>query len=247
MCYRESFVLFPQETGIPVAWSVSYHHEDILRAANINKKIETHYYINNQSFDYVQIECTGGDVHKWDWDNTPVKEVRHMEYPEKPVWEGDSVPEMARYTISKEPNIPHWLEDNLHSYENLVEKILEQLNPVRDATEKLLNDLIMVHHTPVQYMITKPELSEYIKLASSDSREVKEFERIVNCYREIPGFVEEAPEEVLPEGYYDPLLGATAKQIYTAYGVSSNLIFKPLVLSKIHPVKISAIWVDELK
>lgn len=31
MCNRESFILLPEETGIPVSWGLTYHHQEIIR------------------------------------------------------------------------------------------------------------------------------------------------------------------------------------------------------------------------
>lgn len=201
MCNRESFVLFPQETGIPVAWSVSYHHEDILRGV-ILRGVPRLYGRGLRELvvidDYVQIECTGGDAYKWDWDNTPMKEIRHIEYP--PPYSFVSCKENmpvepieVRYSSIKEPIIPHWLEDNLRFYENRIEKILEDLNPVRDRAERLQEDLIKIFFNQNAWRFTKPGIPEMLESYPSDSPEVKEFEWIINAYLGIPGFVEQPP------------------------------------------------------
>jgi hypothetical protein len=231
MCNRESFVLFPKETGIPVAWTVSYHHEDILMAARVSKQFNwQRMELGHDNF--VQIECTDGDVHKWDWDNTPYKNANAAYLNQ---WYPNKYLEEYRY----ERDIPRWLEDDLRFYENWTEKILEKLNPVRDAEEKLREDLAEIQYgkTQSKYMIAKPDTLGMIRHLPSESPAVKEFERIINAYRDMPGFLEESPIEVGSEDYYNNLLNLSARQIAAAYGIPSQVIYCPTTPVKYTPSK----------
>lgn len=187
MCYRDSFILFPQVTGIPVAWSVSYHHEEILKNANdifgsdyIGKDHNgmAAFFRSSQNYqNYIQIECKDGEIEKWDWDNTPKTVVGNID--------NISVEEYV---------IPHWLEDNLRTYGNKVESILKKLNPWRDrqdrlsqCTENRFNNLGYVSPQPQTFF--DMNLPRALFMLGKDSPEVQEFEQIIKAYREIPGFV----------------------------------------------------------
>jgi hypothetical protein len=186
MCNRESFILLPQETGIPVAWSTSYHHEEI--SAHIRMTTGYHDAIVRNS---VQIECIGGDVRGWDWDNTPTRTVRVLKDIPHPMWyqeDHEADLEMPVFELRQEPDIPHWLEDNLHTYENKVEFILEKLNPLRDRQQRLLSCTTHQTWTPASAM-RFPSIEEVLKYSHKDSPEVREFEDIVAGYLEVPGFV----------------------------------------------------------
>ena len=78
-------------------------------------------------------------------------------------------------------------------------------------------------------MIAKSQTLGMIKHLPSDSPEVKEFERIINAYRDIPGFLEESPIEVGSEDYYNNLLNLSTRQIAAAYGIPSQVIYCPTI------------------
>ena len=190
MCNRESFILLPKETGYPVAWSVSYHHSIILR--------QLKYLIGavDRPLDYVQIECKGGNISGWDWDNTPM--ITRISLADADAGTAIFYPSSKDFAdkimlIKKEqsPDIPSWLEDNLKSYQDRVERILERLNPLRDRQERLNRSL----GYPSIYALAGPsEIDTNLdKNYQDDSPEVKEFEFIVNGYRLIDGFAYTMP------------------------------------------------------
>jgi len=194
MCNRESFILLPESTGIPVAWSTSYHHEMIFR--NMGAETQAHLIADRLVYrdqsTYVQIECTGGDVKKWDWDNTP--RIRKYVMPEFPVWKevGDANVSVKKVNIEIEevPDLPHWLEDNLVTYQNRVERILERLNPLRDRQDRLFGFIDAEYYGLSASKKGNPiDIAEDIKNWKDDSPEVKEWEAIINEYRKIEGFV----------------------------------------------------------
>ena len=153
-------------------------------------------------------------MHRWDWDNTPTNaRSSFIGYPNE-------------LNFVDVPILPHWLEDELRFYENQVEKILERLNPVRDAADRLIkhetNKLSLKGNILSQCAIYQPELSEFVKQLPEDSPEVKEFERIVNAYREIPGFVEEVRQDDI--SVLDDMNRVSAALIAQAYNVPSSIL-----------------------
>lgn len=197
MCQRDSFILCPESTGIPVAWSLSYHHEEILKwIPGMRWGI---YPNENRAFrgdGYIQIECRGGDVTKWDWDNTPMIKKYKAELVDSKFFTENGKDfyglDFGKCQVVSEPQIPSWLEDNLQKYTRTVERILEAINPLRDRQSALYGHLIC-------FMGDKPSLKykslpRLLRFLRNESAEVKEFIAIVNGYKNVPGFVCDADD-----------------------------------------------------
>lgn len=190
MCNRESFILYPEVTGIPVAWGMSYHHDAITGAARL---VNLFCAKATEEQHYIQIECKDGDVKRWDWDNTQMKQVKKFKAVERDffmIWDGDK-PTQTHAEIEEVeiPDLPGWLEDNLHFYENRVERILEQLNPWRNRADNLCHYLTNPRSMISGLANSSFDLPELIQGCTPDSPEVEEFEAIINGYRQISGFV----------------------------------------------------------
>lgn len=184
MCNRDSFILLPRESPFPVAWSISYHHGEIAHHLK-----ETGIFSQWQ-FPYIQIECIGGDVNRWDWDNTPMRKACKAEV-SLASWKALSENDLLNrvpFEIFEEPDIPHWLEDNLSYYQDKVGNILNEINPLRNQQERLWS--YMIGGTPITTAARGiPEMEDVIRYAHKNSPEVQEFEYIVNGYQRVDGFV----------------------------------------------------------
>ena len=204
MCNRDSFILLPKETGIPVAWSFSYHHEQIGRHLREMGMIDYRPFRSS-----IQIECAGGDVNRWDWDNTPMRKVTrpsNIGRNRKIVWEKMGERAAIEYfsiEVIEEPDLPLWLEDNLAYYQDKVGNILEKTNPLRDLQDSLRYRILKSACRKPEYVTDSWEIDELVK--GADSVAVQQFEHIVNGYMQIEGFTHKDYSRRKPQDYVDYL------------------------------------------
>jgi hypothetical protein len=142
MCNRDSFVLYPTNLGIGVAFGASYHHTEIQvnLFGNIIDGMKKGLTLWSE-LPCISIECIAGDVNSWRWDNVPQK-YQTKRTPSAVYVTGidpASRPSILATNISVAcemvPDLPGWLEPRLPLYKERVHKILQKLNIVRDKLE----------------------------------------------------------------------------------------------------------------